>query len=375
MNKLVAVQRVSRALYSTEITQDFLKDLLDRAKKATTMPSTTPIKHVNNSNRGQGNSNRKFARGPKQPQKKYTGPKKSKQNFKNNNSNNNNNNNTTKTTNLAFHPMTSKVSKETILANLPKQPQFQKAGKHIEGMDTDLLDVLDNAGKDKIFSTKSREENLKSQTDGNRDSSSRSRKRNRNRSNQSSGFIYMKPISPTLNKNLIKSQTVPETFQVNPINRNSLFKFYPSLNVNTKTRWVNFILNSMNEADFPLYREPNVSYANLIKDQIEGPVKPNDIFTVKTPGFGKYINENSYSVKLEREPQVENIDVTLDKSKFNEMVLGKYESVKAEIKSSSNSHEARVELSLQQCAGLSNTDKEWLYEVCSGHIPLNQISK
>lgn len=365
MNKLVAVQRTSRALYSTEITQDFLKDLLDRAKKATTLPSTTPTKHVNN-------SNKQFTKGLKHGKKKFTAPKRSRQNFKNNNNN-------IKNTHLDFHPMTSKVTRETILTNLPKQPQFQKTSKQIKGMDTDLLDVLDNTEKGKISSTTPTEEKLKLQSNRNRNSNNRnknkSRNRNTNKFDQPSGFIYRKHISPTVNKSLVKSQTVPETFQLNPINPNSLLKFYPSLNVNTKTRWINFILNSMNESNFPLYREPNISYAKLIKDQIEGPIKPNDVFTVKTPGFGKYIYENSYSVKLEREPQVENINVTLNKDKFNEMVLGKYESIETETDSSSDNHETRVKLSLQQCAGLSNTDKKWLYEVCSGSIPLTQISK
>lgn len=130
----------------------------------------------------------------------------------------------------------------------------------------------------------------------------------------------------------------------------------------------------MNKANFPLYCEPNVSYASLIKDQIEGPIRPNDTFIVKTPGFGKYVYENSYSVKLEREPQMENKNVTLNKDKFNEMVLKRYKSTDNEPDSSSTSHETRVRLSLQQCAGLLDDDKRWLYQVCSGAIPLNQVN-
>ena len=63
-------------LYSTEITQDILKDLLKRAKKVTTLPSNTkPIKHVNNCNKGKFNSNRQFIKRQRQSQKKFVSSK------------------------------------------------------------------------------------------------------------------------------------------------------------------------------------------------------------------------------------------------------------------------------------------------------------
>ena len=63
-------------LYSTGITQNILKDLLKRAKKATTLPSNTkPIKHVNNYNKSKFNSNRKFIKGQRQSQKKFVSSK------------------------------------------------------------------------------------------------------------------------------------------------------------------------------------------------------------------------------------------------------------------------------------------------------------
>ncbi|CAL9732598.1 small ribosomal subunit protein mS46 [Monosporozyma unispora] len=373
MSKLVMMQKVPRAMYSTEITQDFLKDLLNRAKKATTLSAKNPNNNNNNYKRDNtrnnynNNSNnnrdraRTFARGKRPFNKKFVDGKRPQQT--------NNIRQQDKVNNVPFHPMTSNVSQETLLNNMPKQPQFQNGTKSIDGLDNDLLDVLDaGEGTTTIPTKRFNKPNFTERR--------RKPRFNNNNANKNSlsGFIYMKPISPGVGKNLNKLTELngPQEFQLNSINTVDLFKYYPSLNVNPKSQWVSFILSSMNEAQFPLYREPNVSYANLIKNQLEGPVKPNDIFTVKTPGFGNYTYENSYSVNVEREPLVENIDVSLNKDKFNEMVLGKYEQVDS---TSSNNNNLRVKLSLQNCSNLSNNDKDWLYQVCSGFIPLNQVTK
>lgn len=367
---MVAMQRVTRAMYSTEITQDFLKDLLSRAKKATTLPvkNQNTYKNNNNYNRGERNNNRDnnrdgsrvFTKGKRPFNKKFVdrnGPQ--------------------QTTNrqqksVPFHPMTSNISQEALSSSIPKQPQFEKSGKSIDGLDNDLLDVLD-AGETTSTTTIRAQRFNKSKSSERR---TRSRSNNNNNANKvnSSGFIYMKPILPGVGKTLGKltKRDGPQEFQLKSINTVDLFKYYPSLNVNSKSQWVSFILASMNDAQFPLNREPNISYASLIKDQLEGPLKPNNTFTVKTPGFGNYTHENSYSVNIEREPQVENIDVSLNKDKFNEMVLGKYDPVKID---SPDSNDSRVKISLQNCSNLSNSDKNWLYQVCSGSVPLSQIAK
>ncbi|CAL9738089.1 small ribosomal subunit protein mS46 [Monosporozyma servazzii] len=371
MGKMLAMQRVSRAMYSTEITQDFLKDLLSRAKKATTLPIKNPTNNPsnNNYNRGDRNNNRDnyrdnsraFTKGKRPFNKKFVDGKRPQQTTDRQQN---------KMNNVPFHPMTSNISQETISSSMPKQPQFERSGKNIDGLDNDFLDVLDAS---ETTTSTMRAQRFNKSNSKERRARSRSNNSNTNKGN-SSGFIYMKPILPGVGKTLSKliKRDGPQNFQLKSINPVDLLKYNPSLNVTPKSQWVSFILSSMNEAQFPLNREPNISYASLIKDQLEGSIKPNNTFTVMTPGFGNYIHENSYSVNIEREPQVENIDVSLSKDRFNEMVLGKYDQVKID---SPDSNDSRVKLSLQNCSNLSNDDKDWLYQVCSGSVPLSQIAK
>lgn len=375
MKKLPMLQRVSRAMYSTEITQDFLKDLLNRAKQAATVSNKTP----NRGNKKNNNYNNNYNRSNRS---------RSPRNYANSGDNTYNkrsigyqqSDKDTRTyydktkKHISFHPMTSNVSTEALKTNIPKQRQFERTGKAFNGIDEDLIDVLEEeqgAVKEGVNT-------------GASSSPSFTRMRRRTRTTKRdmpNGFIYSKPFTPqgtttsTVTSGGISLLKTPQEYQLAPVNRLDLLKYHPSLNVNARTRWVDFILRSMNDANFPLYREPNISYAKLIKDQISGPLKPNDVFSVKTPGFGKYIYDNDYSVHLEREPQVENIDVTLNKTKFDEIVLGKYDSpVVMETGTNLNENDRRVDISLQHCSGLSTKDRIWLKQACTGSIPLNQLS-
>lgn len=354
---------VPRSLYSTGITPEFLKDLLDKATKATSgQPKPTFVRHHNE----QGYS--KFVKNHKElgQRKKYAsrnqddgkprGKPRMKPGFKSK----------IPTTKTQFHPITSPASTNGSDIGITKQPQFEtqsaSSSKSLEEMSSsDLLDVID------LDTTKSNTpppSMPRYERKGPKKFTKRPERKN------TTGFIYMKPIvsnqSTSARTTLIDG---PTNFDVPKFNPTNLLKYSSSLNINNRNLYINYLLKSMNDSNFPVYRDPNISYAKLIKDQISGPIKPNDIFTVKTPGFGKYIYNNSYSLDIKREPQLENIKVELSTDKFNEIVRGEYKGISTE----KPGHLRRVEIALQNCSGLENDDKNWLLKVCSGSIPLNKI--
>ena len=344
-------RRVARACYSTNITQDFINDLLVRAKEATTQSAKAapqakkqPSQRKNNNyNRGRNNNGEKFARGENRAPRNANGRRFNRDGQRN-------------------EQQGSESVKGQAMANVDpnstiKLEQRQFGGKKdSDGNSVDFLDILENTPK------------MDARTGGKQSFQKRRGPRvRRNASKQRGNDQFIPKSAPVVVESL---DYYPE--DITPA---SLLKYSSDLYHMQGARSNNFALRTMNESNFPINRS-----ANITSEQVYAPYPADG-------SFGKYMP--AHSVILQKEAQLRNAEVSIKKDELLATVKGKYPQLKdhkaTEFKSvSSNaatqkslaSHSHIVRLALQNNVALNRNPEKLniVYDVCSGLKPISELT-
>ena len=353
-------RRVARACYSTNITQDFINDLLVRAKEATTnsVKTATP-KQQNGQKKGNYNRNRdgerqgkfardgersgKFARDGNRPPRNANGRRFNRDGQRNNQQQ--------KSDTAQGQAMANADPNSTV-----KFEQRQFGGRKSADTDSaDLLDVLEDAPK------------LNARSDNKQSFQKRRGPRvRRNASNQRGNDKFRAPRAPVVVESL--------DYHPEEITPASLLKYSSDLYHVQSSRANNFALRSMNESNFPVVRQCNIdsvhAYTPFLADG----------------SFGKYMP--AHSLILQKEAQLRNTEVVVNKEELLASVKGKYPQLKdhkaADFKGvSSNAatqknlakHSHIVRLALQNNTALNRNPEKLniVYDVCSGLKPMSEL--
>lgn len=349
-------RQVGRACYSTNITQDFINDLLMRAKEATTH-SAAAKKHNNNNadgtRKGSENRNPNFNRNRNNNGGKFAQNRQSRGRPFNNRRNNNNNRESSDKNSAMGQTMTNSNVKSDITLN---QPQF--ANKKVAGTESvDFIDIIQDPTKIKASSRQSFNQRRRDHRG----------KRTQNRSNLPRQQQDKIPI---------KRQIVSEEYYPEDNTPASLLKYSSDLFHTQGSRSQSFAVKTLNDSNFPYNRGPAISsslkYSPLSFDE----------------SFGKYMP--AHSLILQREPQLKNLDVHIDNTNYLNVVKGKYntlpvlstkdfETISSNKTTQENllKHSKIVGTALQNDIHLNRDPTKFnvLFEVCSGLKPISELMK
>ncbi|KAG0655665.1 hypothetical protein C6P45_002920 [Maudiozyma exigua] len=350
-------RQVGRACYSTNITQDFINDLLMRAKEATTH-SAAARKHnnnnnnVNNARKGSENRNPNFNRNRNNNGGKFAQSRQSRGRPFNNRRNNNNGKSSDKNRAIG-QTMTNSNVKSDITLN---QPQF--ANKKVAGTESvDFINIIQDPTKIKANSRQSFNQSKRDQRG----------KRSQNRSNLPRQYQDKIPI---------KRQVVSEEYYPEDNTPASLLKYSSDLFHTQGSRSQSFAVKILKDSNFPINRGPTISSSLKYS-----PLSFNE-------SFGKYMP--AHSLILQREPQLKNLDVYIDNPNYLNVVKGKYtappvlstkdfETVSSNKTTQENllKHSKLVGTALQNDVHLNRDPTKFnvLFEVCSGLKPISELMK
>lgn len=350
-------RQIGRACYSTNITQDFINDLLMRAKEATTHSAAAKkINHNNNENTRKGSENRNpnFNRNRNNNEGKFAQNRQSRSRpFNNKRYNNNRDKRDLPDKSSAIgQTMTNSNVKSNITLN---QPQF--TNKKLEGTEAvDFIDIIQDQNKIKTNSRQPFNQRKKDKRG----------KRTQSRSNLPRQLQ---------NKIPIKRQIISEEYYPEDNTPASLLKYSTDLFHTQGSRSQNFAMKTLYDSNFPVNRGPIISsslkYSPLSSDA----------------SFGSYMP--AHSLILQREPQLKNLDVHIDDASYSNMVKGKYNtlpelstkdfgSVSSNKKTQENllKHSKLVGIALQNDVNLNRDTSKFnvLFEVCSGLKPISELT-
>lgn len=342
--------RISRANYSTGVTQEFLQNILARAQEATAKKTATAINKSNSKTKSrydrsstQNSSRAKYAgssrgRGRDGEERTTTGT------------------------------VASRVKPTFNHSIVNKQPQFKKrtaAGVRNPASGDEMIDAFEST-------------RISNQTRNNkRTANAGTRKNNKNRG-VSGSVKRTRDGNDSLDFPPVKARATQEAYLPQEPTPLSLLKFFPNLPNTPSSRLVNYSLDRMKSANFPLFRRAN--YGPAIPPQ--GSSK-SLTFTLNTPYFGKYTPASS--LVFEKEKQIKNLSVVEDKPKFEAAVLGKYHELKAlgknDFKAISKSDKKKEELAFNaniarhslQGSIPDSEMKETVYQICSGLRSVSEL--
>lgn len=330
--------RVHRAYYSTGVTQDFLQSILARAQEATAKKSAPPKpKRVNE---------RKFAKGSNGPNRRRTDQQKVSGNV---------------------IPRVKPTFNHSIVN---RQPQFER--KNAANAKTAV------AGEELIDAFEATSDSAKTQSRNGKQLIRRKPVRNREvaglakrtRNNADKG-----PLTPPVKPRYVQEAYVPQDPTVT-----SLLKYFPGLPNTPTSRLINYSLDLMRSADFPLYRRANYGYVENPQD-----VPKSMTYSLRTPYFGQYTG--SVPLTFEKERLYKNLTVEADPAKFDSVVLGNYLKLKPaqkdDFKSMAKQDEKREELAMNgnvvrrslQGVDIDADRKQSVYQVCSGLKPIAELTR
>ncbi|QLQ79856.1 hypothetical protein HG537_0C05050 [Torulaspora globosa] len=324
---------IRRAPYSTGVTQEFLQGILQRAQEATAKKAAPAVKSRKSTDkraqqRTSGNSNRRNA------QQKFVGT------------------------------ITPRVKPTFNHSIINRQPQFKKK---------DVKSVKSSAAAEDLI------EAFESTNDSTGRGKSKIRRSTPAKKREVAGMVkktsFTDVVAPAT-RNIQKQEGyIPQEPTLA-----SLLKFYPGLINTPASRLINYSLELMKAADFPLYRQANYG----VLENVNEPPK-NVTFSLKTPSFGQYTE--SMPLTFEKEKMFQNLSVKADPASFDSIVLGKYQQLaplKAEqFKSVTQDNSKRKELlnnsevvrrSLQG-VNISPDTKQAVYQVCSGLAPIAELTQ
>lgn len=328
--------RVGRVHYSTGVTQDFLQSILARAQEATAKKAAPPKPRKGN--------DRKFAKNSGGPNRRRNDQQK---------------------TSGSVTPRVKPTFNHSIVN---RQPQFERksaANAKTAVAGEELIDAFDMKGDSAKEQSKNGKSVIRRKPQRSRDAAGLA-KRTRNSDKA--------PVVPPVKNNYSQEAYVPQEPTVT-----SLLKFFPGLPNTPTSRLINYSLELMQSADFPLYRRANYGYVENPQDAVRSMT-----YTLKTPYFGQYTG--SMPLTFEKERLFKNLTVEGDKAKFDSIVLGNYQNLapvqKDDFKSIAKQDEKRGELTANsnvvrrslQGINIDAARKQAVYQVCSGLKPIAELT-
>ncbi|GAV52287.1 hypothetical protein ZYGR_0AG02780 [Zygosaccharomyces rouxii] len=309
--------KVGRAYYSTGVTQEFLQNILARAQEATARKTDSA---ANPARRRRDN---------------------------------------VKKANRRSKPVSPRVKPAASPNVINKQPQFKrKNGAAMKGQSegVDLIDVMSDS---------------------------------KPRPSKKSGFRQSKREIPGMGKStMVKGEgklfvpkpAVQKEYAPQEPTPLSLMRFRPDIPVTPASRMINYSLDALKSANYPLNRFPNYGFY----DNAQGSPKHIAI-SLHTPNFGSY--QPDQGLVFEREKFISELAIECEPSKLGAQVSGKYQILKQhnmeDFKTIAKSEKKREELvknaevvrkSLESNP-LDPAVKELLYDVCSGLKPISDLSQ
>ncbi|CAI4377736.1 CCN_G0013210.mRNA.1.CDS.1 [Saccharomyces cerevisiae] len=353
---------VSRAHYSTSVTEDFINSILARAQEATAKASSNALKldkmkegrmqnKRRNGNQNRNSMNNKESRGREGNQ----GERNMRLKNRSSDSVRANKQQWNKGANTSF-------VKNPTGNTVVMQPQFKKMqnGKNnLKGdarVEDDLLDVFNSSMEQKPVNFNG---TPKSKARFQKKSHILTASKRRKAPQQQLQKVIKRPVS---------SEYVLE--EPTPL---SLLEYTPQVFPTKESRLVNFTLDSLKKSNYPIYRSPNL-----------GILKVHD-FTLNTPNFGKYTPGSS--LIFAKEPQLQNLLIEEDPEDFHRQVTGEYQLLKPYVKkdfekltkskdtvSKLVQNNQVVRLSLQSVV-MGSEEKKLVYDVCSGMKPISELQQ
>lgn len=343
------IGKLSRAHYSTGVTQEFLQNILARAQEASAKKATAAA-----------------TAGGSKPWR--THEKRTMKTPKRDNLNPSNRGRQSQQSPNAV--VTSRVKPTFNHSIVNKQPQFKRKGTtglKSDAAEEDLINAFDSSKFSDRKHAKKATPLSNRRTSRSKDVPGMSRKPRRNRDDT----LLSPPVKPRVSQEAY----VPQ--EPTPL---SLLKFYPPLPITPTSRMISYSLDLLKSADFPLYRRANYGFISNLND------RPKSVsYTLKSPYFGEYTPASS--LIFQREKLFKNLTVQADPSKFNAVVLGEYPKLKASTKNDFASI-AKVGKKKEELVANSNAvrcslqgnmmdaeSKELVYQVCSGLKPISELTQ
>ncbi|CAI4059486.1 mitochondrial 37S ribosomal protein mS46 RSM28 SKDI_04G6950 [Saccharomyces kudriavzevii IFO 1802] len=354
---------VSRAQYSTNVTEDFINSILARAQEATAKASSNAIKfdkikEKRTSNKSRGRSQNRNNRNYDEDKSGNGGQGEKNMRLNNGDSAHANRQPWNRNTKTSF-------VKEPSGSTAVIQPQFKKMQNNKNSLrgtskaEDDLLDVFNSSTEQK-----QRPNNF----NGNQKTQARFQKKShiltvsRRRKTPQQEQLQRAVKRPVSSEYVLEEPT--------PL---SLLEYTPQVFPTKESKLINFTLDSLKKSNYPIYRSPNL-----------GILKVHD-FTLKTPNFGKYTPGSS--LIFAKEPQLQNLPLQENSEDLHKLMRGEYQLLKpyarqefeklAKTKDSlnklvQNSQIARLSL---QSVVMDPEDKKLVYDVCSGIKPISELQQ
>ncbi|EJS42188.1 rsm28p [Saccharomyces arboricola H-6] len=360
---------VSRAHYSTNVTEDFINSILARAQEATAKASSNAIKldqmkdnrtPNKNRNRNQNRNNRNYDKDK---------PRDGRQGEKNMRLNNRTANGNSAHANRQQWNRSAKTSSANDSSsgnNTVVQPQFKKMqnsknnSEESSALGDDLLDVFNSSVEQK-------------QRPNNFNNNSKFQTRFQKKSHILTVSKRRKAAPQQQQQQRAVKRAASSEYILEEPTPLSLLEYSPQVFPTKESKLISYTLDSLKKSNYPIYRSPNL-----------GILKVRD-FTLNTPNFGKYTPGSS--LILAKEPQLQNLPLQEDIEELHKRARGEYQLLKPYAgkdfenltkskdgvnKLVQNSQIARLSL---QSVVMDSEDKKLVYDVCSGIKPISELQQ
>lgn len=331
-----------KRFYSTEITQEYLNDLLAKAKAAVQKNAST--RKTNNLNK---TSNK--------PRFVKNWDNRTRNLATNTNNQNGNINRYKNRYNNRYNNTNNKLYQvKKVHANTDTTSRTSAINPLTNGVD--MIDILDEP------TSLDHSKQLKGPLETNRPKKDAKQHSNNNRTNKIT-TTYSKNYNSTkdnnysyLNKRSVEQRKVINTpvslketkFEIDNPQIKPLLKYSKGLTFNTNARLINYAITTLKQNNFPLYTEPHVVEPGFAKE-------PPTRFLL-----GKSIGK----LNLQKEPLLKNLNIKQDPNKFDSMIRGNYKmNVLPE-----NESDNWLLMNIQNCQGLTLDQRNYLYNFCKDAI-------
>ncbi|KOH01298.1 mitochondrial 37S ribosomal protein mS46 RSM28 [Saccharomyces eubayanus] len=359
---------VSRAHYSTNVTEEFINSILARAQEATAKASSNAIKMDQKKGHRASNMNRSRNQNRNNRNNNEGKDIEGRQGERNMRLNNRApNGDSTQNTNRQKwnRSTTTSFIKDPSDTTVVVQPQFKKMQNHRNNfnenskVEDDLLDVF-NSSMDQKQRPNNFNKNTKPQARFQKKSHILTASKRRNAPKQQQ---VQRPVKRPASTEYVLYEPTPL----------SLLEYSPQVFPTKESKLVNYTLDSLKKSNYPVYRSPNL-----------GILKKHD-YTLNTPYFGKYTPGSS--LIFAKEPQLQNLPLQEDFDGLVKHVRGEYQLLKPyerkdfekltkskEVvdKLVQNSRIARLSL---QSVAIASEEKKLIYDVCSGIKPISELQQ
>ncbi|WBF11446.1 hypothetical protein N7582_000667 [Saccharomyces uvarum] len=358
---------VSRAHYSTNVTEDFINSILARAQEATAKASSNAIKMDQMKGNRASNTNRRRNQNRNNRNNNEGKDIEGRQGERNLRLNKPAPNGDSIHTNKQKWNRSTKTSfvKDPSETTVVVQPQFKKMQSHKNNfkesskVEDDLLDVF-NSSMDQKQRPNSFNKSTKPQARFQKKNHILTASKRRNAPKQQP---LQRPVKRPASTEYVLQEPTPL----------SLLEYSPQVFPTKESRLVSYTLDSLKKSNYPIYRSPNL-----------GILKTHD-YTLNTPNFGKYTPGSS--LIFAKEPQLQNLLLQEDLEGLVKHVKGEYQLLKPyerkdfeKLTKSKDTVDKLVQnsriarLSLQSVA-IASEEKQLVYDVCSGIKPLSELQQ